>query len=189
MNGARHNHWLSLFLFLLTGYTLIFLQARLTAFRDFFGFQLDLVPGLVVYAAIHFHFFAAISCAALLGLLFDSLSANPLGTTAFALVAVTFLAAYFREILLSEEFTAQFVLGAAATAGAHLLAVLILLFMGRQPLLGVWSLWIWVLVSAGGGLLTPVWFKLFARLDDALRYKEAPESSFRADRQIARGRY
>ena len=189
ISDVRQNNWVSMFIFLLIGYGTIFLQSRFTVFRDFFGFQFDLVPGLVVYAAIHFSFFAALGCAATLGIMYDLLSANPIGTTLLVFAAVTFLAAYFREVLLSEEFTAQFVLGAGATFGSILLTVFLLHMTGQEPLLGVASLWSWILVSAGGGLFTPLWFRLFARLDEALRYKEVPESSFRPDRQIARGRY
>ena len=189
ISESRQNHWVSLFIFLLIGYGAIFLQARFTLFRDIFGFQFDLAPGLVVYAAIHFHFFPALGCAAALGIMYDLLSANPLGTTLLAFAAVTFVAAYFRELLLSEEFTAQFVLGAGATFGSIFLSLFVLYMSGQQPLVGIWSVWIWLIVSAGGGLVTPLWFKLFAWLDEALRYKEVPESSFRSDRQIARGRY
>lgn len=186
---VKQNHWVSLFAFLLTGYGILFLQARLTLFRDLLGFQFNLVPGLVVYAAIHFRFFAALGCAATLGMMYDLLSANPLGTTLLAYTIVTFLAAYFREVLLSEQFTAQFVLGGSATLASILISWVVLQITGAQPLVGFWSIWIWLLVSVGGGVFTPLWFKLFARLDEALRYKEVPESSFRSDRQIARGRY
>ena len=189
ISEAKQNHWVSLFIFLLMGYSTMFVQARFTIFRDFFGFQLDFVPGLVVYAAIHFQFFAALGCAAALGIMYDLLSANPLGTTLLVFAVITFLAANFREVLLSEEFTAQFVLGAGATLGSILLTAFVLYMAGEQPLAGARSLWIWLLVSAGGGVVTPLWFRLFARLDEALRYKEVPESSFRPDRQIARGRY
>ena len=186
---VKQNHWVSLFAFVLTGYGAIFLQARLTMFRDIFGFQFDLVPGLIVYAAIHFQFFPALGCAVTLGVMYDLLSANPLGTTLLAFTLVTFLAAYFREVLLSEQFTAQFVLGAGATMGSILISWFVLHLSAAEPLVGFWSIWIWLLVSIAGGVLTPVWFRLFARLDEALRYKEVPESSFRSDRQIARGRY
>lgn len=189
INDVRQNNWVSVFIFLLIGYGTIFLQARFTTFRDFFGFQFDLTPGLVVYAAIHFHFFAALGCAATLGIMYDLLSANPLGTMLLVFTILTFLAAYFREVLLSEEFTAQFVLGAGATFGSFVISAFILYMAGLEPLMGIASLWSWLLVSAGGGLFTPLWFRLFARLDEALRYKEVPESSFRPDRQIARGRY
>jgi rod shape-determining protein MreD len=182
-------NWISLFVFLVFGYVCIFLQARLTLFRDFFGFQVDLVPGLVVYSAIHFNFFMMMMSASLLGLLMDILSANPLGTTMLSYVIVCFLAFYFREVILPEQFTAQFVLGAGATAATALIALAILYIAGEQPLVNGWSMWHGLLVSASGGMFTPLWFKLFMRLDDALRYKEMPESTYRQDREIARGRY
>jgi hypothetical protein len=43
-------------------------------------------------------------------------------------------------------------------------------------------------MSVGGGLLTPVCFRLFDTLDHALVYRPVVEISFRLDREIKRGR-
>lgn len=182
-------HWLSVLVFLVTGYALIFAQARVTALREAIFTQPDLLPGLMVYAGLAFRTEVLLGCAAILGLLFDSLSANPLGTTMVTLSAIGLVSARFREYLLSDQFTTHWVLGLAASGAAPLLSLGVCKFAGAEPLAGWSTAWHWALMTAGGGIVTPLWFVFFNRLDDALRYKEAPESVFRADRQIARGRH
>lgn len=181
--------WLSVLVFVLTGYVLIFAQAKVTALREAIFTQPDFLPGLMVYAGLAFRMEVLLGCAAVLGLLFDSLSANPAGTTFVMLSVIGLAAARFREYLLSDQFTTHWVLGLAASGLAPLLSAGVCKFAGAEPLAGWSSAWHWALMTASGGIVTPVWFKLFNRLDDALRYKEAPESMFRADRQIARGRH
>lgn len=180
--------WVNVFIFMVIGYVCIFVQSRLTTFRDIFGTQFDLVPGLIAYAAVSFNFHVVLGVSAGLGLLMDLLSANALGASMLAYLVVAVLGYYFRELLLSEQFVAQFALGTATTGAITILTVGILHLIGQQPLLGLGTVFQWLLVSTGGGAVTPLWFKLFTMLDQAFRYKEVPESSFRPDREIARGR-
>jgi rod shape-determining protein MreD len=175
--------------FLLAGYGLIFAQSRVTFVRDLVGTQPDFLPGLMVYAGLAFPLEITVLCAVALGVLFDSLSANPLGVTAVVLGLVGLAGSRFREFLLSDQFTTHWVLGLLASALAPPVSLAVCRFAGAEPLLGWGTGWHWAIMTAGGGLVTPLWFRLFNRLDDALRYKEVPESVFRADRQIARGRY
>jgi rod shape-determining protein MreD len=151
--------------------------------------QLDLLPGMIIYAALVFRMEVVLLCAAVFGLLFDSLSANLPGTTFTSLAAIGVTASRFREVLLSNQFTTHWVLGLIASAVAPVISVLVLTLSGATPLVKFGSIWHWAIMTAGGGALTPVWFLFFSRLDDALSYKEAPESAFRSDRQIARGRH
>ena len=69
-----------------------------------------------------------------------------------------------------------------------LLTVLLLLTMGRSPMLGWGSLWQWFVMSVGGAVATPIIFLLFELLGGALIYRRTTESSFRPDREIRRGR-
>lgn len=181
-------NWVALSVFAIVGYVMVFAQARVTAFRDLTGAQLDFLPGLMVYAAMAFRLELVLGCAALFGLLFDSLSANSFGSSFVMLAVIGLVAGRFRELLLSDRFFTHWVLGLIAHALAPALSVGILKLSGTEPLLGMGSLWQWLVMTAGGGLVTPLWFKLFNRLDDASRFKELPESTFRPDREIARGR-
>ena len=53
---------ITLLVFLITGYVIIFAQARMTFFRDFFGAQPDLLPGMIVYAAMAFKLETVMVC-------------------------------------------------------------------------------------------------------------------------------
>ncbi|HVK57159.1 MAG TPA: rod shape-determining protein MreD [Candidatus Kapabacteria bacterium] len=180
---------ITLLVFLFTGYAIIFAQAKLTFFRDTFGAQPDLLPGMIVFAAMAFRVETVMLCAAILGVLLDAFSLNTLGVSVVSLGAIGFAASRYRELLLSEQFTTHWVLGLIASGIAPFITYIILRLSGMYPLVGAGSAWHWAITTAGGGLVTPLWFKVFNRLDDALRFKEIPESTFRADRQIARGRH
>ena len=188
-SGIPNSSWLIFFFFLASGYFAIFAEARIEFIRNLTGAQIDVLPGLMVYAGISFRRSFAISSAIILGLLFDSLSANPLGASAFSLALLAFAVSYFRELLLSDRFFTHWILGLCASAVVPALTLAYLQLDGRSPLLGAGTFWQWALMTAGGGALTPLWFKVFDRLDLAFRYKEVPESVFRSDRQIARGRH
>lgn len=90
--------------------------------------------------------------------------------------------------MLREQLYAQVVLGLVASALAPLLSVLILLTLGKSPLLGWGSLWQWVVMAVSGAVATPGLFFLFGWFNHALGYQRVTETSFRADREIRRGR-
>ncbi|MDD5139507.1 MAG: rod shape-determining protein MreD [Verrucomicrobiales bacterium] len=166
----------------------VFGEAALSAPRNLLGAQVDLLPVLMVYAALN----ANITIVALLaifgGLWFDALSANPLGVTILPLFAVGFVILSQREFILHKLSFAQIVLGAVACAVVPALTVLLLLTGGGQPLLGWGSLWQWLVMTAGGAVATPVIFAMFDWCNHALGYKPRTETSFRPDREIHRGR-
>jgi hypothetical protein len=102
------------------------------------------------------------------------------------LVGITIYAS--RDLILRNQRIAQVVLGLAAGAAVPLLTLIILLTTGRKPLLGWAILWQLAVMSLGGALTTPACFWLFARLERALIHSRSPETSFRPDREIRRGR-
>jgi hypothetical protein len=93
-----------------------------------------------------------------------------------------------RELILRDETLAQVVLGFSASAATPLATLLLLLTMGRAPLLGWGTLWQLVVLSVGGAIATPICFELFGWLQRTLAHRAAAESSFRPDREIRRGR-
>jgi len=175
-------------LILIAAILVVFGQSAFSGLRQLLGVQVDLLPALIVYTALTAGPFIMITLAVLGGLFFDTLSANPLGTSVFPLLIIGFLIQIRRDLLLSNQAYAQCVLGLIASAVAPGISVLILLTLGKSPLLGWGSLWQWFVMSVGGSIATPILFYLFGRLNHALGYQPVTETSFRPDREIRRGR-
>ena len=166
----------------------IFWEAAGHGLRHLLGAQIDLLPPLVVYAALNTELFTTTALAVIGGLLFDSLSANPLGVTVMPLFIVGFFIHTRRGLILREERFAQFTLGLGASALVPVMTVLLLLTLGTEPLLDWGSLWQWIVMSLGGAALTPALFFIFDWLQYALGYQRVTETSFRPDREIRRRR-
>ena len=173
-------------LVLVAAFLAVFTEAAFQLPRHLLGAQIDLLPALMIYAALNTNVATVSLLAALGGLGFDALSANPLGVSILPLLAVGFPVFLRRDLILRELPFAQVVLGAAASAVAPALCVLLLLTGGREPLLGWGSLWQWLVMTAGGAAATPVIFALFSRCQHAFGYQPQTETSFRPDREILR---
>lgn len=169
-------------------FVVVFIQAAFNGFRWLTGAQLDLLPSLIVYAAVAGSLTQVSLLALVGGLCFDSFSANPLGMSVLPLMAVGVAISMSRELIVRDQAFAQILLGLAASAGAPLLAILLLLSAGNAPLLGWGSLWQWFVMAAGGALFTPLWFTVFAWLQHTFQHGRAAATSFRSDREIRRGR-
>ncbi len=181
-------NWFNTITILVVAYLAVFAQATINEFRHLLGVQLDLIPSLVVYAALSggvLNFTVVAMCG---GLWMDSLSANPLGVSLLPLFLVGLVIHQFRELILRQQPFAQFILGAGATAAAPLLTLVLLMNTQVQPLLGWFSLWQWIAMSVIGGAVTPLWFFAFEHIGETFSYRPLNETSFRSDRQIKRGR-
>ena len=166
----------------------VFAEATLTGPRDWLGAQIDLLPALMVYAALNADIITLSLLAVLGGLWFDSLSANPLGITILPLFLAGFPIYFRRELILRTAPFAQLVLGAAASAAVPTMVLLLMLNLGWQPMVGWDTLWQIAVVTAGGAAATPLLFGLLDWCGGALGYKEEPEMGFRPDREIRHGR-
>ena len=181
-------NWLNTVFVLGAAFLAVFWEAAFGGVRRLLGAQVDLLPPLMVYAGLS----SGISTVTLLalcgGLWFDSLSANPLGVTVLPLFVVGLAIHASRELILREETFAQGVLGLGASAATPLLTLLVLLTMGRAPLLGWGTLWQCLVLCVGGAIATPICFELFGWLQRTLVHRGTTQSSFRPDREIRRGR-
>jgi hypothetical protein len=182
-------NWLNTILILALGFLAVFCEAAFGGLRHLLGAQIDFLPPLMVYAALSADLLTVALLSSLGGLWFDSLSANPLGVSALPLFLVGVILFVNRELILREQTFAQFVLGLGASAAAPLLVLLLLLTRRRVPLFGWGTLWQWIVMSVGGAIATPVCFELLGWLQRALIHNRAPQSSFRPDREIRRGRH
>jgi len=176
------------FLVLCTAFLIVFMESTFNGIRSLAGAQFDLLPSLMVYAAFTCSLSIITALAIFGGLLFDSLSANPLGISILPLFMIGAALHYYRDLVLKDEPFARFMLGMGASAAAPLMTLLLLLNTQHQPLIGWFTLWQWIVVSLLGAAATPWWFKFFYWLNVALSYRTIPGSSFRPDREIKRGR-
>jgi cell shape-determining protein MreD len=181
--------WLHAMILLLVAFLVVFAQATVTVVRDALGAQVDLLPGLMVYAGLTCGMVALTLLAVCGGLWFDSLSANPLGVSVLPLFLVAFVIYHCRRLIMRNQTYAQVVLGAAASAAVPLLVLLLLILAGRKPSLSVASLWQWGVMAGLGGLMTPVWFWVFDRISHAFFYKPLDQGPWRGNREIKRGRF
>jgi rod shape-determining protein MreD len=166
----------------------VFWEAAFSGIRHLLGAQIDLLPALMVYASLTSGLTTLSGGALLGGLLYDTLSANPLGISVLPLFLVGILIYRQRELILRDEAFAQFFLGLLASGAVPLLTLLLLLTLGHAPLVSWGLLWQWIVMTLGGAVATPVLFQLFAWFDRALNYRRTTEGSFRQDREIRRGR-
>lgn len=176
---------------LVAAYLVVFLQATFNELRHLFGVQVDLLPSLVVYTALSSGIVTLALVAGCGGLWLDALSANPPGLTVLPLFLVGLGIHRSRDFILRTEPQAQRLLGLAASLLVPLGSLLLLLANVEaegRPLLGWFSLWQWLVMGAAGAACTPAWFRIFDVVGRALHYRPLGETSFRADRQIKRGR-
>ena len=175
-------------LILLVAFLAVFCESAFSGVRNLLGVQIDLLPALVVYAALSAGLPTVTLTAVLGGLFFDSLSANPLGITVVPLFIVGFLISMQRELILRDQLFAQTVLGLSASAFVPAVTVLLLLTGGHAPRLSWVSIWQWLVMTMGGAVATPALFLLFGWFDRTFTYRSATEMSFRPDREIRRSR-
>jgi rod shape-determining protein MreD len=181
-------NWLQLSVCVVLTLLAVAAEAMISLPQAILGAQLQLLPPIIVYCAVRSEILTLAVVAFLGGLWTDCLSANPLGVTILPLLGVGMLIRAWREMLLQELSYAQFILGLIASAAIPALTVLLLVTTGHQPALGAVSLWQWVVVTATGGVLTPPLFRFLDWVEGLFAYQPAPESVFRKDREIKRGR-
>lgn len=176
-------------LILLTAFLAVFLQSGTDLLPRWLGTQVDLLPALMVYAALTAGPMTVAALALCGGLWFDSLSANPLGLSVLPLALIGWLILQQRELLLSQQAFAQLLLGFVASAGAPVFSLLCLLSVGKAPLVGWGTLWQLIVMTVLGGLAAPLMFQFFGLLTRTFGYAENIQPGFRPDREIRRGRY
>jgi cell shape-determining protein MreD len=181
-------NWRSTIFVLAAAFLAVFLEASVGLFRNILGTQIDFLPALMVYAALTHGLTTIVLLAVCGGFWFDSLSLNPLGASVLPLLLIGVLIYRSRDLLMREHVFAQVVLGLIAGAIQPLGTLFVLLNKGATPLLSWFSLWQWLLMTAGSGAATPVCFKLFDRMRRTFEYQPVTETSFRPDREIKRGR-
>jgi hypothetical protein len=173
---------------LLAAFLGVWAETQLVLFREVLGAPLHFLPSLMVVAALQSSTRVTAALAVLGGLWFDSFSANPLGATILPLFAVGQGLRSFEALVLRDLPYAQFLLGAGAGVLVPLLTLALLLTLGLSPALGWTTAWHLAVMGLSGGLMTPLLFQVFLRIEQALNHPAMVETSFRHDREIKRGR-
>ncbi|MCL5099172.1 MAG: rod shape-determining protein MreD [Candidatus Omnitrophica bacterium] len=199
-------------------YLLAFAESWCGVLRRYLGTQIDFLPALMVYAGLTASFSTVVLLAACGGLWYDALSANPLGVSVLPLFLVGWILYEKRELILREQPFAQVMLGGMASLLVPALTLLILstylpyenastaiptswnmiplveFGYGPPGIRGPWPLVGWdtlaqgLILTVAGAMATPIFFRVFDRLNRALTYPVVSEPSFRSDREIKRGR-
>jgi hypothetical protein len=182
-------NWLNPVLLILAAFLTVFGECAWETPRRWLGVQVDLLPCLVVYAGLTGETVTLALVTALGALWFDSLSANPLGSSLPALIFLGFLVQGYRDLIVQDDLMVQMMLGGAANAIAPGLTLLFLLSLGYEPLVGWFTLWQVGVMALGGALAAPVVFWTCHFLGRTFSYPQAAESSFRPDRELKRGRH
>jgi hypothetical protein len=183
MNTAR------LLVLLTLAYLAVFFQAAWDAPQRWLGGPISLLPPLMVCAALRLGLTAVTVLALCGGLGVDALSANPLGSSLLPLFLAGWGVWRWREVLLRELDYAQLILGALASLAVPVLTLIVVLSRGAEPDLGWHTAWHLVVLTVGGGVFTPVLFRLLDRLEGLFVHPEVVAGSYRPDREIKRGRY
>ena len=186
--GAVSMSWLNTLGLLGLAFLAVFAESYFRGLRNLLGAQIDLLPGLVAYAALTTGLPTVVLLALCGGLWFDSLSANPLGISPLSLLVTGVVIHNYRGLILRDRFYPQFLIGLGASAAVPPMTLLGLLGTGAEPLLGWWSIWQWIVLALGGAVFTPACFSLFQWFNRVFNYVPAQETSFRADRELDRGR-
>jgi|YNPNPStandDraft_1061719.scaffolds.fasta_scaffold24930_2 rod shape-determining protein MreD len=174
---------------LLTGFLTVFLEATLDWPRQFLRFQPDILPIIIIYAAIYLSPLSILALSILFGWWLDSFSLNPFGISAFPLTIIGLIMNRFHELILYETTTGQIVLGFFAGFLAPVLAIILMLGHEPAPIVSHYTFLYCLGNGIICGLVLPGIFKLFNLLIKCFAYPEATSSSFRPDREIKRGKY
>jgi cell shape-determining protein MreD len=166
----------------------VFGEATLSFPRDLLGAQVNLLPALMVYAALNTGLPTVCLLAVFGGIWTDTFSANPLGVSILPLIIVGFPLSLRRDLILRDLPFAQFVLGAVAGAVVPAVTLLMILSGSVEPVLGWGTLWQWIVMTVGSAVATPFIFELMNWCNRALGYLPHTEISFRPDREIQRDR-
>ncbi|MGC8742470.1 MAG: rod shape-determining protein MreD [Verrucomicrobiia bacterium] len=171
------------------GYLAIALEATLFAtIRGFTGINLDPLPAIIACSGLLSPIETIILVSLILGFMFDSISANPLGITAISLAIPGLLIHLGQGILVKKEWQTQFLSGVFAGALQPFISLFLLITMRYKPIFSVDSVFLISISAVICGFITPGVFKFLNWMDTTFNYSRVKTSSFRQDREIKRGR-
>ncbi len=100
-------NWPNTSIILVIAFFAVFLESYFREFRLLFGAQIDVLPALMAYTALSGALSTVVLLAVCGGFWFDSLSANPLGTTVVPLFVTGAVIHYHRSLILRDQWVAR----------------------------------------------------------------------------------
>jgi cell shape-determining protein MreD len=194
---------------LLATFVAAFIQSSLGGLRSVIAAQPDLLPALVIYAALNTRLATTTATAVVGALAHDALSSGPFGLTVLPVTSLGIVLNIRRDVLLKDSRWAQALIGGGGAVAVALgsLAILFLIwpvlsnppdpsFLPEQrqgttflPNLGLATVWQLSLIGLFGALITPLVFWAFRWIESTLDYPPLAPSLPRPDREIKRGRF
>jgi len=180
--------WIPTIALFLVAWLAAFGQTQFRPVVGWFGTPVAILPALMVYAALTHPLVTMAILAVFAGVSLDALSAGPPGLSILPLFLVGFVLHLRQHLILREQTYAQAWLGFAAGVAVPL-ATWVLLELGSRdfiagPFLAIQILFLGLL----NGAVCPAVFRTFDAIRNVFDYQPLAETSFRADREIVRGR-
>lgn len=149
---------------------ILFLEATFTLPREWLGSQISALPALMVYTALRGTLTQVTAFSIIGSLGHAALSADPPGAILLPLFILGAAIHWNQTTLHRQALLPRFLIGALASGLAPLLSLFLLITLGWEPLLGLSTLWQWLVTALGGGLLTICCFPALDRFQRALTH-------------------
>lgn len=120
------------------------------------GVKIDCIPCLVLYCALFASWKELFFVCTLAGLLFDSMSLNPLGVTVISLLLPGYLLYCNRKVLLYHSVWVQALLGGAIGIIPPLLTLLQLTGLPVSPLINLGVLFVFIVLGITNAFAAPI---------------------------------
>jgi cell shape-determining protein MreD len=153
------------------------------------GTPFNVVPALLVYAALTHGLWLTTVFSAVAALWIDSISASTFGVSLMPMFLYSFMVQTRGHLILREQRYAQFWLGLAGGVLVPLATAGMLQLGRREPAFTLGTLWQLLVLGLLNAILCPGVFHFFDQLNQAFNYQSLEPQAFRIDRQMVRGRH
>lgn len=160
----------------LTTYLAVYLAVAFDLPRQWLGTSLNLLPSLAVYAAIQHPVWGITIVAVFGGMVQDSFSGDPLGVSTAALFALGFALNRKRDYVMHQLPFARMLLGFFMGGFVTLISYLLTVLTRSPAITGADTAKAIFLTAVTSAILTPITFRIFARLHRTFTFRTVQES-------------
>ena len=177
-----------LFYLLLIGYVIVAMNITFGSWlRLVTGIYIDLIPLLIVYMALTSEITTMSLVGAIIGLFFDSVSANVLGVSSISFIVAGLIIYSYRHLVLRKLWQIQYLSGLLCSVSIPLITFILLKFIGAEPIMNFQAVFNILISGFFNAFLTPLIFGIIDWIENTFNYRQVKMSSFRPDREIKRG--